>query len=499
MQENRGVLASRGARANPGPPANLVFVMSDDHAAHAIGAYGSQINQTPNLDRLAVEGMRFDNCFCTNSICTPSRAAILCGTYNHINGVTTLDTPLNSQLTTFPKLLQAHGYATAIFGKWHLGDDPQHQPTGFDAWEVLPGQGDYHDPHFLTPQGVVQRKGYATDIITDLSIDWLRALSENSNNTQNSSNLENHNKPFALLCHHKAPHRPWEPDAAHAQMYEDETIPEPQTFWDDYVTRTAAAHVARCRMMDLNEADLKAPVPVGLTQEEEISWRYQRYIKDYLRVVASIDDNVGRLLDALDELGLAENTMVVYTSDQGFFLGEHGWFDKRFMYEQSLNMPLLVRWPRRIEAGSVCANMVTNVDFAPTFLEAAQLDAPDWMQGHSLVPLLEGGSHPAQQSMYYRYWMHHDKDHYIKAHLGVRTLTHKLICFYNDPLDQPGAHGQPESPEWELYDLEADPFEINNIYGSTGTETLTRTLQEELFRLMREVDDTPPPCLKHLA
>lgn len=309
----------------PAQPPNLVFIMSDDHAAHAISAYGSQINQTPNIDRLATEGMRFGHCYCTNAICTPSRAAILCGTYNHVNKVTTLATPLDASLPTFPKLLQAQGYQTAIFGKWHLGDEPAHHPAGFDAWEVLPGQGDYHNPEFITPQGRIHRLGYATDIITDLSIGWLRSLPQS--------------QPFALLCHHKAPHRPWEPDAAHAEMYENVTIPEPETFWDDYATRSAAAEAARCRMMDLTETDLKMPVPRGLSEAEEISWRYQRYIKDYLRVVASIDDNVGRLLDVLTELGQDRNTIVVYTSDQGFFLGEHGWFDKRFMYEESLNMP----------------------------------------------------------------------------------------------------------------------------------------------------------------
>ena len=466
----------------PQPP-NLVFIMSDDHAAHAISAYGSRINQTPHLDRIASEGMRFNHCYCTNSICTPSRAAILCGTYNHINGVTTLDTPLNASLITYPKLLQANGYATAIFGKWHLGDSPEHHPSGFDEWEVLPGQGDYHDPVFLAPEGPVNRRGYATDLITDLSISWLRKLPAD--------------QPFALMCHHKAPHRPWEPDSAHARMYEDEHIPEPETFWDDYATRTAAAHAARCRMMDLTEVDLKAPVPQGLSEEEEISWRYQRYIKDYLRVVASIDDNTGRLLDELDALGVADNTIVVYTSDQGFFLGEHGWFDKRFMYEESLNMPLLVRWPGVAEPGSVCEEIVINVDFAQTFLEAAGTEAPPDMQGRSLVPLLQGQTPPDwPKSMYYRYWMHRDRDHNVFSHLGVRTTAHKLICFYNDPLDQPGAQAPADPPEWELYDLEADPFETNNLYGHPGQEAVTAALKAELYRLIRATEDTPPPCLE---
>ena len=219
--------------------------MSDDHASHAISAYGSRINQTPHLDRIANEGMRFNHCYCTNSICTPSRAAILCGTYNHINGVTTLDTPMSSSIVTYPKLLRASGYATAIFGKWHLGDSTEHHPSGFDEWQVLPGQGDYHNPMFLTPEGPVTCRGYATNVITDLSIDWLRSLPSD--------------QPFALMCHHKAPHRPWEPDAAHAHMYEDEHIPEPETFWDDYATRTAAAYAARCQMMDLTDTDQTHP------------------------------------------------------------------------------------------------------------------------------------------------------------------------------------------------------------------------------------------------
>jgi len=466
----------------PPKPPNLVFVMSDDHAAHAISAYGSVINETPNIDRLAAEGMRFDHCYCTNSICTPSRAAILCGTYNHVNKVTTLDTPLDASLMTFPKLLRAQGYQTAIFGKWHLGDAPSHRPVGFDAWEVLPGQGEYHNPEFFTPQGKTQYSGYATDIITDLSLDWLRSLPQD--------------QPFALLCHHKAPHRPWETDAAHASMYADTTIAEPETFWDDYATRSAAAQAAKCRMMDLTETDLKAPVPAGLSEEEEISWRYQCYIKDYLRVVASIDDNLGRLLDLLADLGREHNTIVVYTSDQGFFLGEHGWFDKRFMYEESLNMPLLVRWPAQIEPSSVNDDMVVNVDFAPTFCEAAGAAVPNDWQGRSLLPLFQGETPQGWPiSMYYRYWMHRDKDHEIKAHLGVRTKRHKLICFYNEPLGQPGARGPADPVEWELYDLKADPFEVNNLYGVAGWESVTQELLLELKRLIEEVEDTPPACL----
>ena len=358
------------------PRPNLLFIMSDNHASHAISAYGSRINSTPHIDRIAAGGMRFDNCFFSNSICTPSRAAVLTGTYNHVNGVTTLDTLMDNRLQTYPKLLQAAGYQTGIFGKWHLGHGPGHGPTGFDEWAVLPDQGEYHDPEFISPEGIARVTGYATDIITDMSLDWLERRDPD--------------RPFALMVHHKAPHRHWEPDAKHAGMYRYESIPEPQTFWDDHSARSAAAAAASCRMLDLDELDLKAPIPGGLTEPEEVSWRYQRYIKDYLRCVASIDDNVGRLLDHLDEADLADDTVVVYTSDQGFFLGDHGWFDKRFMYEESLVMPLLVRYPRVAEAGSVSRSIVVNVDFAPTFCDLAGLDVSTDMQGASFRRLLQG-------------------------------------------------------------------------------------------------------------
>ena len=460
------------------PVPNLVFVMSDDHAAHAISAYGSRINHTSNLDRIAAGGVRFDNCFCTNSICTPSRAAVLTGTYNHVNGVTTLDTPMDNRLQTYPKLMQAAGYQTAVFGKWHLGHGPGHDPTGFDQWAVLPGQGEYHDPEFLTPAGSKVINGYVTDLITDMAIDWLERRDPS--------------RPFALMVHHKAPHRTWEPDAAHAHLYDDETIPEPHTFWDDHATRSAAAEAARCQMMDLDERDLKAPIPAGLSSAEEISWRYQRYIKDYLRCVASIDDNVGRLLDHLDETGLTADTVVVYTSDQGFFLGDHGWFDKRFMYEESLTMPLLVKYPRLIEPGRICAAMVLNVDFAPTFCDLAGLAVPADMQGTSIVPLLAGDAPDGwPRSMYYRYWMHRDEAHNIWAHYGVRTLDHKLIYFYNAPLGQPGAHGPVDPPEWELYDLQADPFELNNVHADPAYANVAATLTAELARLQDLVGDEP--------
>lgn len=460
---------------------NLVFIMSDDHASHAVGAYGSAINRTPHLDRIAEGGMRFDACFCTNSICTPSRAAVLTGTYNHVNGVTTLDTPMDNSLVTYPRLLRDAGYQTAIFGKWHLGHGPEHDPAGFDEWMVLPGQGLYHDPEFISPDGTSVIDGYVTDIITDLSLDWLAR--------------RDRGRPFALMIHHKAPHRSWEPDDAHASMYEGETIPEPHTFWDDYSHRSTAAQMAEMRMMDLKPEDLKAPVPRGMSHQEEVSWRYQRYIKDYLRVVASIDDNVGRVLDRLDDEGLTEDTIVVYTSDQGFFLGDHGWFDKRFMYEESLSMPLLVRYPRLIEPGSVSSAMVLNVDFAPTLLDLAGVGAPERMQGSSFVPLLRGEVPDGWQTeMYYRYWMHRDEAHNVWAHYGIRSHRHKLICYYNDPMGQPGAQGPATAPEWELFDLERDPFELHNVIDDPAYAGVAAELRERLDRLQAEVGDEPHPA-----
>lgn len=457
---------------------NVIYIMSDDHASHAISAYGSRINETPNLDRIANEGMRFDNAYCSNSICTPSRAAVLTGTYNHVNGVTTLETHMDNRLETYPRIMQRAGYQTALFGKWHLGHGPDHDPTGFDEWKVLPDQGEYHDPMFLSENGSEQITGYVTDIITDLSLDWL--------------DQRDPDRPFALMIHHKAPHRTWEPDAKHADLYADIDIAEPASFWDDYATRSAAAEMAKCRMMDLDERDLKAPIPEGLTEDEEISWRYQRYIKDYLRVVASIDDNVGRLLDYLDVHGLTDDTMVVYTSDQGFFLGDHGWFDKRFMYEESLSMPLLVRYPRRVAAGSVNRDIVVNVDFAPTWLDAAGLAVPDFMQGTSFLSLLDGVTPDDwQTAMYYRYWMHRDRDHNVWAHYGIRTHAHKLIYFYNDPLGQPGAHLPADPPEWELFDLEVDPFEMNNVIDDPEYGLIVERLKRDLSALQAQLGDEP--------
>jgi arylsulfatase A-like enzyme len=457
---------------------NLVFIMSDDHAAHAISCYGSRVNQTPHIDRLATGGMRFENCFCSNSICAPSRAAILTGTYNHVNGVTTLSAPFDAAQPSFPPLLQAAGYQTAVFGKWHLGHGEGHDPVGFDEWRVLPDQGEYHDPEFIDATGTSRIEGYATDIITDLSLEWLDARDPA--------------RPFCLLLHHKAPHRSWEPDAAHASLYGGEELPEPVTFRDDYANRSQAARAARMRMTDLWPEDVKETPPEGLAGEELDSWLYQRYLKDYLRCVASIDDNVGRVLDFLDERGLADDTVVVYTSDQGFFLGDHGWFDKRFMYEESLRMPMLVRYPREIAPGSVCQDLVVNVDFAQTFLDLAGVDAPTHMQGASLRPLL-GGQRPEEwrDSVYYRYWEHDDGSHGVWAHYGVRTERYKLIYYYNEGLGQHGTSGRTFPPEWELFDLERDPHELHSVYGEPAYREVRDGLRAELERQQREIRDVP--------
>jgi len=459
---------------------NILFIMSDDHASHAMSCYGSQINQTPQLDRIANEGIRFDNCFCTNSICSPSRAAILTGKYNHLNGVKSIEDGLDGRQMTFPKLLQADGYQTAMIGKWHLGHGGYEDPTGFDYWTVVPGQGEYHDPHFFEMGELKQFKGYATELITEFSIDW----------------MENRDKdrPFLLMCHHKAPHRPWQPADKFATLYDDVDIPEPKTFYDDYATRSEAAKEAKMRidshMNDL--VDLKAAPPEGLTELEQKKWRYQRYIKDYLRCVASIDESIGQLLDYLDKEGIAEDTIVVYTSDQGFFLGDHGWYDKRFMYEESLRMPFIVRYPRAIKAGSHTDAMALNVDFPSTFLDYAEVKIPEEMQGRSLRSIWEGETPDGwRTSMYYRYWMHLDEHHHVYSHYGIRTDRYKLIYYYGEALGTSGSIEENRPPEWELFDLENDPYELNNVYHQAEYAAIVSELKQELHRLQKEVLDEP--------
>jgi arylsulfatase A-like enzyme len=478
-------LAGTAAAQSASRP-NIVFIMSDDHAAHAIGAYGSRVNRTPNIDRLAREGAILRNVFATNSICTPSRAAILTGQYSHINGVTMFNRFDSSRLTV-AQLLHGGGYYTGMIGKWHLGSDP----IGFDRWEILPGQGAYFDPVLYTATAETTYTGrYVTDVITDLAIEFIRRRPRG--------------KPFFLMLHHKAPHRSWDPDSAHRAQFANRWIPEPATLWDTYATRTDAIHENEQRIAkDLTNRDLKLSPPaalsgqaladwfaakpesvvvdragehVRLTGESLVRWKYQRYMQDYLATVQSVDDNVGRVLDYLDRSGLARNTIVIYTSDQGFFLGDHGMYDKRFMYEESLRMPFLVRWPAGIKPGTSVDAIALNVDFAPTFLEVAGSRAHPDMQGRSLLPLLRGRT-PAswRTSMYYRYY--HDPGHHnTRAHYGIRTLMHKLIYFWR-------------KDQWELFDLVSDPLELHNLYGQPGQERLTSALKAELMRLKRELRD----------
>jgi arylsulfatase A-like enzyme len=350
-------------------------------------------------------------------------------------------------------------------------------PAGFDYWNVLIDQGFYHNPVMIEMGEEKTFEGYATDIITDLSINWL-------------SNRDK-DKPFMLMCHHKAPHRPWEPDEKHARLYEDIDIPEPETLFDDYEGRSEAAKNAIMRLSDLRPIqDLKAEVPEGLTPEQEQKWRYQRYIKDYLRCVASIDDNVGRLLDYLEEEGIAEDTMVIYTSDQGFFLGDHGWFDKRFMYEESLRMPFVIRYPRKIKAGTVNKDMLLNLDFAPTFLDYAAIDIPADMQGKTAQLLLEGRTPENwRKDLYYRYWMHCDSYHNVYSHYGIRTERYKLIYYYGESFGLKGSRDEPKEPEWELFDLAQDRWEVRNVYNDPAYAEVVRQLTDRLHALQEELGD----------
>ncbi|MEM6647594.1 MAG: sulfatase [Bacteroidota bacterium] len=476
-------LAAACAPAEPEAPPNILFVFTDDHSLAALSAYGSEINQTPNMDRIAAEGMRFDYCLVTNSICAPSRATILTGKYSHVNGQITNAERFDGGQWTFPKALQDAGYQTALIGKWHL----RSAPTGFDFWRVLFGQGPYYNPRLRTPDDTLEFTGYTTDIITDQALSWLDEERDPS-------------QPFLLMYQHKAPHRRWESGPDHLATYDGETIPEPETLYDDYAGRGSAAAAATMRIADnLSARDLKITPPPNLTPEQLATWnaayepknqaaidanltgrdleawKYQRYIKDYLRSVASVDDNLGRVLDYLDDSGLAENTIVVYNSDQGWYLGEHGWYDKRWIYEPSLRTPLLVRWPGQTSAGSVNTDMVSNVDLAATFLDAAGALMPDDLHGRSLVPLLQGDAPSDWRESFYYHYYEYPASHCVQRHYGVRTERHKLIYFYT--ID-----------EWELYDLEADPNELTSVYEDPAYAAVRTDLKAELVRLRAELD-----------
>jgi arylsulfatase A-like enzyme len=463
-------LAGIAPAATVGERPNLLFIMSDDHASHALSCYGSRINTTPHLDRLATEGMRFDNCFCTNSICGPSRAVILTGKYSHRNGFYNNGNTFDGSQVTFPKLLQQAGYQTAMIGKWHL----RSAPTGFDYYNVLPGQGAYHNPVLIEQGKRKKHPGYCSEIITDITLQWLREKRDPD-------------RPFLLMCHHKAPHRNWQPGAKYKDLYKDKDIPLPETFDDDYATRSdAARQQAMTIERHLTPNDVKGPSPKELAGAELKRWKYQRYIKDYLRCVASVDDSAGAVLDYLDKTGLAKNTLVVYTSDQGFYLGDHGWFDKRFMYEESLRMPLMARLPDRIKPGSVNDDLVMNLDFAPTFLGLAGAMTPADMQGRSLQSILTGRTPNGWRDAIYYHYYEYPGAHAVKRHYGVRTDRYKLIHFYHD-IDA-----------WEFYDLQTDPNELRNRIDDPAAAPMIAKLRKRLAKLRQQYGDTDEELAKTL-
>ncbi len=483
-----GISSTLAEEARP----NILFVYTDDHAYQAISAYGSKINQTPNIDRLAGEGMLFRECYVTNSICGPMRAVIQTGKYSHLNGFLVNGNRFDGNQQTFPKLLQEAGYQTAVIGKWHLGTHMA--PQGYDYSEVLMGQGPYYNPRMLRDEnGDGQRErinhtGYTTDIITDLTLSWLQEKRDKE-------------RPFMLMYQHKAPHRNWQPGPDHLTKYDDTDIPEPPTLFDDYVGRGTAAMTQDMSLRyTMNRSDLKLVPPGNLTDEQLekwnaaygpkneafekmdlqgrdlVRWKYQRYIKDYLRCIDSVDDNLGRVLDYLDDSGLAENTVVIYSSDQGFYLGEHGWFDKRWVYEESLRTPLIVRWPGTVAAGSETDRIASPLDFAQTFLEIAGAAAPADMQGHNLVPLLRGDvPDDWRETLYYHYY-EFPGPHSVRRHYAVVDGRYKLIHYYEDDLD-----------EWELYDSKRDPYELTSVYDHPRYQDVQERLHEEVKRLRREL------------
>lgn len=476
---------------------NILFLYSDDHAAAAVSAYGSDLPATPQIDRIGAQGMRFDRAYCTNAICGPARAVVLTGKHSHINGFVDNSSHFDGDQMTFPKLLQEVGYETAIIGKWHLRSDPQ----GFDSWDILPGQGRYYTPEFVNADGKYAVPGYNTDVIGDKTIQWLEEHAQSD-------------KPFLLMCQFKAPHRGWMPGPQEVALFDDLEIPEPTTLFDDASGLTTAAREQKMSIdeyltffYDLKVDPLEGEEVAGVDRwalgrekwfsEEELAawraaydprnaifraaglegdalvrWKYQRYMKDYLRCVQGIDRNVGRILDQLDSLGLSDNTVVVYSSDQGFFLGEHGWYDKRFMYEPSLQVPLLIRWPGVIAEGVAQTAMVQNLDFAPTFLEMAGAQVPAEMQGASLLPLLEQQEvSDWRQAIYYAY--SGEEVHHVAEHYGMRTESWKLIYF-------------PETDEWELLDLVHDPEEVHNLYNDPVHAERIAALKEQLLALREQ-------------
>ncbi len=481
----------RQTRENP--PPNIIYIMADDHASHAISAYKgiyAELAPTPNIDRLASGGALFTNTFCTNSICGPSRASILTGKYSHRNGFYKNEggDPFDGSQLTFPKLLKEAGYTTAVVGKWHLWSEP----TGFDyfKYHTLNGeQGSYWNPTYNENGKEVSETGYATNLAGDFALDWLE-------------NKRDKSKPFCLLFQFKAPHRPWDPDSIYMELFEGVEMPYPETFDDDYSGREMTAGKTMMTIENhLTRRDLKMTPPPGLSGPELFKWertgdkgeyvspsdtltgpalkkwKYQKYIKDYLACVRSVDDNIGRLLAYLDESGLAGNTIVVYTADQGFYLGDHGWYDKRFMYEESLRMPLIIRYPGFIEPGLKIGQLTLNVDFAPTLLDMAGVKVPEEMQGQSFAPLLQGKNPENWRDAVYYHYYEYPKWHNVQPHYGIRTARYKLIHFYYD-IDV-----------WELYDLKVDPSELHNLYNDPRQKALILSLKAELKQLQQQYGD----------
>ena len=483
---------------------NIVFIMSDDHAYQAISAYSDKLIQTPNIDRIAKEGMLFTNASVTNSICAPSRAVILTGKHSHLNGKIDNRMPFDTTNVTFPQLLQQSGYQTAMFGKLHFGNNPK----GFDEFKILPGQGDYYNPKFITSEGDTTVTGYVTDIITDFTMDWLEKRRDTA-------------KPFLLMYLHKAPHRTWMPAKRHYQEYTKKTFPLPESLFDNYETRGTASRTAEMTLLNemqlgydnklsqkvVNELGLEERYKRGaynrMTEEQKSAWdavydpisekfkkeypdmndstltiwKYQRYMQDYLASIAAVDENVGRVLDYLDA-NVSENTIVVYTSDQGFYLGEHGWFDKRFMYNESFKTPLLMRWPNIITPKTTEAEMVQNLDFAQTFLELAGVTPPEDMQGESLVPLLTKERVKWNRDAIYYHYYEYPAVHAVKRHYGIATKEYKLMHFYYDV------------DAWELYDRKNDPNEINNVYANPDYANVVTELKQKLSDLRLKYKDS---------
>lgn len=488
---------------------NIVFIFSDDHAPHAIGAYNGwlkSVNPTPRIDELAKQGMLFEKSFCTNSICGPSRAVIMTGKHSHKNGFMNNGNTFNWNQQTFPKILRKVGYTTALYGKSHLKGNPK----GFDDWKVLPGQGDYYNPDLITPKGRVRIDGHCTDVVTDLAVEWLKTGRDKT-------------KPFMLMVQHKAPHRNWMPALRHLPLYDDIKIPEPTTLfdkWEDNAPPARHQELEIDRHMDINydlfldlTADYegtpsqkrqdrsawrnmkkmtkdqlsswrafygprdKAFHEANLSGKELVRWKFQRYAKNYLRCVRGVDDSVGKIQDTLKNLKLDDNTVVIYSSDQGFYIGDHGWYDKRWMYEESLMMPLIVKWPGVTKPDSRSVQMVQNLDYAQTFLEMAGAEIPSNMQGRSLVPILKNGkADDWRKSIYYHYY-EYPSVHMIPRHYGIRTERYKLIHFYQF------------GNEWEMYDLKEDPDELTNIYGKADKKSLQKDLKEQLVAIRKFYDD----------